>query len=248
MRRFRRHRRRHHRVAVHHDHARDHNHDHDHATTVTTTTTTTTTTTVAPPPTTAPAGTVGDGPAFRSSVAPVTAEELGASWREGCPVGPDELRNVTLAHHTGDGRVVDGVLVVHADHVDDVIDVFSALHDAAFPITSMRPVSEFGADDDQSMAADNSSAFNCRVISGTDRWSEHAYGTAIDINPIRNPWVRGSVVDPPAGAAYLDRNLDEPGLIKAGDVVTQAFAAIGWGWGGNWSSSKDYQHFSASGR
>ena len=187
-------------------------------------------------------------PVFFAAARPTTAEELGVSWREGCPVAVDDLRWLDVTHWDMNGRIADGVLVVHADHVEDVIVVFEQIFDAQFPIESMLPITAFDADDDASMRANNSSAFNCRVISGTNRWSQHAYGGAIDINPLINPWVRGDQVDPPEGAPYLDRNAAVPGLITAGDVVTEAFASVGWGWGGDWSSSLDYQHFSHNGR
>ncbi|MEM9464249.1 MAG: M15 family metallopeptidase [Actinomycetota bacterium] len=225
----------------------------------TTTTSTTTPSTTEPPTTQEPTTTMAPTttssttteppePVFFASVRETTEAELGASWRSGCPVAVEDLRWLDLAHVDMSGRVVDGVLVVHVDHVDDVIVVFERLFEARFPIESMLPITDFDADDDASMRANNSSAFNCRVIAGTDRWSQHAYGGAIDINPLINPWVRGDQVDPPEGAPYLDRDADVPGLIRAGDVVTEAFASIGWGWGGDWSSSLDYQHFSHNGR
>jgi hypothetical protein len=99
------------------------------------------------------------------------------------------------------------------------------------------------------MAADNTSAFNCRhaVATGPRRWSSHAYGAAIDVNPLENPYVRAGKVLPPRGRAYVDRTLTEPGMIHPGDEVVRAFRTIGWKWGGSWSSLKDYQHFSATG-
>ena len=119
----------------------------------------------------------------------------------------------------------------------------------AVAIEQVRLVDEFGGDDDRSMAANNSSAFNCRKATGSDRWSEHAFGGAVDINPVQNPYVTGSgAVLPPNGAAHTRRDRATPGLITAGDPVVKAFAAIGWRWGGDWSEGKDYQHFSATGR
>ena len=97
------------------------------------------------------------------------------------------------------------------------------------------------------MAADNTSAFNCRPVAGPDRWSEHSYGRAIDLNPVENPWVRGTAVAPPAGAAFVTRE-PAPGVILPDDVVVRAFAAAGWSWGGSWESPVDYQHFSTTGR
>ena len=203
------------------------------------------------PPTTMPTTsttTEPPEPVFFAAARETSEDELGASWRPGCPVPVEDLRWLDLAHWDMNGRVVDGVLVLHRDHVDAVVSVFERLFEGGFPIESMRPITEFDADDNVSMRANNSSAFNCRLIDGTDRWSQHAYGGAIDINPLINPWVRGDQVDPPEGAPYLDRDADVPGLIRSGDVVTEAFAAIGWGWGGDWSSSLDYQHFSHNGR
>jgi D-alanyl-D-alanine carboxypeptidase len=112
----------------------------------------------------------------------------------------------------------------------------------------MRLIENFGADDRKSMAADNTSAFNGRYVSGTRRWSMHAYGIAIDINPVENPYVSGSYVSPPQGRAYADRSLRRRGMIFAGGRVVQAFAAVGWEWGGYWRPARDYQHFSANGR
>ncbi|MFW6031301.1 MAG: M15 family metallopeptidase [Myxococcota bacterium] len=98
------------------------------------------------------------------------------------------------------------------------------------------------------MEANNTSAFNCRRMTSGSRWSEHAYGTAIDVNPIQNPYVRGAVVQPPAGEAYVDRTATRKGMLRAGGPVVGAFAEAGWKWGGEWRTMKDYQHFSVSGR
>jgi len=108
----------------------------------------------------------------------------------------------------------------------------------------------YEADDDRSMAANNTSAFNCREVTGRPGvWSEHAYGRAIDINPIQNPYVtsKGDVL-PPAGAEYVDRSRTAPGMIHEDDAVVRAFRGVGWVWGGSWTSVRDYQHFSATGR
>ncbi|MFS0704345.1 M15 family metallopeptidase [Cellulomonas sp. 179-A 9B4 NHS] len=161
------------------------------------------------------------------------------------PLG--ELRYLTVTHDNMAGAVVTGELVVHADVADGLVEVFRTLFDARFPIASMRLVDDFGADDDASMAADNTSAFNCRAVTGGTGWSEHSYGRAIDVNPVENPYVRGATVLPPAGAAFVDRHA-APRVILDGDVVVQAFAAHGWQWGGHWTSPKDHQHFSTTGR
>ena len=178
-----------------------------------------------------------------------TAARMTSSWRPGCPLPLTELRLLRVSHWAFDGRPRVGELVVAAAFADDIVSVFRRLFDERFPIESLRLVDEFGGDDDRSMAANNTSAFNCRRATGSSRWSEHAYGRAVDINPIQNPYVtRSGAVLPPAGAAFTTRDPTAPGLITSDSVVVAAFRDIGWGWGGNWSSGRDYQHFSATGR
>lgn len=200
-----------------------------------------------PPP--SPGVAVTTPAAFASTVTPVSAADLGASWREGCPVGPDQLRRVTVAYWDFDGGVQTGALVVHADAADAVQAVFRRLFDARFPIRRIEPVDRYDASDDASMAADNTSAFNCRaaVTTGPTQWSVHAFGRAIDVNPVENPYVLGGDVLPPAGAAFTDRTTVRPGMAVAGGPLVEAFAASGWQWGGRWGGSPDYQHFSADG-
>jgi hypothetical protein len=187
-------------------------------------------------------------PRFRATIEPAPAERMTSSWRPGCPVGLEDLRLLRLAHWGFDGEVHRGELVIHEDQAGAVKRVFRALFKTRFPIKRMRLVDVYGGDDDRSMAANNTSGFNCRTVEGSSSWSEHAYGRAIDINPIQNPAVQDGRVSPPAGARYLDRSRRVRGLIRADDAVVRAFAAIGWGWGGYWQSLKDYQHFSATGR
>ena len=168
----------------------------------------------------------------------------GRSMRAGCPVGFDDLRYLTMSYVGFDGQRHLGEMVVHRLVADDVVSVFRTLYDHRFPIRRMSLVDDFGGDDNASMAADNTSAFNCRLATGSSTtWSEHSYGWAIDINPVENPYVRGGAVLPPAGGQYLNRASGAPGVIVEGDVVTWSFGAIGWSWGGRWGSPTDYQHF-----
>lgn len=185
-------------------------------------------------------------PAYAASVEPVTAAELGASWRPGCPLEPESLRRITVSVVGFDGRASTGIAEVHVDHAQGLIEVFRRLYEARYPIERMEPISKYGGDDNASMAVNNTSAFNCRAVTGGTSWSQHSFGWALDLNPIQNPYVTDTTVLPPAGTAHVDRS-PAPGRITDGDVVVQAFAAIGWGWGGHWSSLKDYQHFSATG-
>ena len=201
----------------------------------------------------APSQSLVGRPPFRGSVtalpASLRATMTGASWHRGCPVGPDDLRLVRGRHWGFDGRVHDGRLVVARDVARPVLDVLRRLYAAHFPIRRMVPVDAYGASDFRSIEADNTSAFNCRYVEGTTRWSEHSYGRAIDLNPIENPYVTAAgTTSHPASGRFLTREPYRPGMAVEGGVVVREFEKIGWGWGGRWSGDRDYQHFSASGR
>ena len=184
-------------------------------------------------------------PPFAAAVEPVRWADLRFSYREGCPVGPARLRTVVVSHWGFDGKPRTGRIVVSRRTAPAVVRVFRALWEARFPIRRLQPVSAYRGSDDASMAADNTSGFNCRFVGGTSRWSMHAYGKAIDVNPVENPYVRGRTVSPPAGRAYLDRTRPRKGMAVQGGTLVRAFAAAGWMWG---ASFGDYQHFSTTGR
>jgi poly-gamma-glutamate synthesis protein (capsule biosynthesis protein) len=140
--------------------------------------------------------------------------------------------------------------VVAAAYARDVVGVFERLYDARWPIRRMRSVDAYDGSDVRSMAANNSSGFNCRRVADSDAWSAHAYGAAVDLNPVQNPYLRGVAVEPPGGLRFagIDRSAGAqvpPGAIHGDDVVVRAFAEIGWEWGGDWTDP-DYQHFAAS--
>lgn len=173
---------------------------------------------------------------------------IGSSWHEGCPVPIRALRLVRTTYVGFGGEARPGRLVVHRRWADEILGVFRRLYRAAFPIRRVLLVDRYDGDDRDSMRHDNTSAFNCRYVAGTTRWSQHAYGRAIDLNPVENPYVDGSHVSPRRGRRYLDRSNVRPGMVVRGQIVVRAFRRIGWGWGGTWSSATDYQHFSANGR
>ncbi|HWA64814.1 MAG TPA: M15 family metallopeptidase [Mycobacteriales bacterium] len=183
-------------------------------------------------------------------VSRVSAAELGKSWHLGCPVGPSRLRAMEVGYWGFDGRRHTGVLVVNSAAVAAIRTAFAAIERARFPIRLMEPVAAYGGNDNRSMAHDNTSAFNCRlaVTDGPKSWSEHAYGEAVDIDTFENPYELDGRVLPPAATQYADRSKRRPGMIFANGPVVRAFAAVGWGWGGSWSGSPDYQHFSVNGR
>ncbi|MGH3335497.1 MAG: M15 family metallopeptidase [Nocardioides sp.] len=188
-------------------------------------------------------------PAFSATVGVVDEETrasmIGVSWKPGCPVPIDDLRIIEMNHWGFDGEVHEGgQLMVHRLVAQDVVTAFGDLFAAQYPIRRIELIEAYGGSDDASMEADNTSAFNCRPITGTtDRFSIHSYGQAIDINPVENPYVRGTTVLPPAGAAYLDREDVRPGMITKNDVVEKAFRDGKFFWGGDYNSLKDYQHF-----
>ena len=178
-------------------------------------------------------------PPYRSSVRPLSASiralMRGSSWRPGCPVGLNDLRVVGVTFWGFDRQAHHARLVVHRTVARDVAGLFGKLYAARFPIRRIRLVDRYGADDKRSMSHDNTSAFNCRYRNGVCcTWSMHAYGKAIDINPVEDPELWSGGVAPPNGAVYADR--------------WKAFHAIGWGWGGDWSWPIDYQHFSTNGK
>lgn len=191
-------------------------------------------------------------PAFQGRIETIDAARLQAMtptvWQEGCPVAPADLRVVQVAHWTLEGQVAQGELVVAARVADAVLAVFEKLWNARFPIAKLRPMEAYQGDDDRSMADNNSSAFNCRRVAGTRRFSRHSYGEAIDLNPLQNPWVRGEKVSPPTERRYVTRTPVEPGMIVDGGPAVRAFEAVGWKWGGRWRSARDWQHFSTDGR
>jgi hypothetical protein len=206
-------------------------------------TTTEPVTTVAPPRTTTTV------PAFRSAITAIAATELPFTYRAGCPVEPSALRLVHLSYWGFDDQPHAGTMVVAATVATQVVTVFRSLYAARFPIREMQPEDAFGGHDPASMDADNTSGFNCRdaVAPGPPQWSAHAFGTAIDVNPVENPYLEGGAVQPSRGSAYLDRADMRPGMSGPGTALNEAFAAVGWQWGGRWTSSPDYQHFSANG-
>ena len=178
-------------------------------------------------------------------VSAVTAAELGATWHPDCPVMPEQLRRVELDYVGFDGQTHRGALVVNEDVVADVIAIFEELERQHYPIAKMQTVEHYPkADDELSMEDNNTSAFNCRPMPSGTGWSLHAYGRAVDVNPLINPYItKSGDLQPKTAAAYLDRSRTDPGILHAGDPAVRAFTDRGWIWGGSWHNPIDYQHF-----
>ena len=176
-------------------------------------------------------------PRFEAQILPISdalrSNMTGVSWHEGCPVSLSELSELQMSHWDSTGKIKTGSLIVATNVAETVRDSFSHAYNWRFIIQRMEPVYHYGGSDDESMAANNTSAFNCRAITGGSSWSQHSYGNAIDINPVQNPYVSGSLILPPEGAAYVERDSSIPGLIFAPGPVTGPFLRRGWGWGGS---------------
>ncbi len=195
---------------------------------------------------------------FHATVSPLlaglAAQMRGTTWQPGCPVPLRELRLLTLWHWGFDGQVHQGPMVVNRAVASQVVSAFRRLFQARFPIQEMHLALQYlPGHDDPNDTRNYTSGFNCRPVVTArgpgSSWSQHAYGLAIDINPIQNPYVTADgYVRNLHARPYRDRSLRLPGMIHPGDVVVRAFAAAGWGWGGHWSGSKDYMHFSSTGR
>lgn len=187
---------------------------------------------------------------FTSTIGPITApirERMGESWSTACPVELAELRYVTVAFRGFDGFAHTGELVLAAHVAEDVVGVFEELFADGFPIEEMRLVTTEDHHAPKTGDGNSTAAYNCRSIRGSSRWSEHALGTAVDLNPFHNPMLKRGTLVPEKATSYADRTDVRPGMVVDPGVAVEAFAGIGWTWGGHWTSHKDWMHFSAGG-
>ena len=173
----------------------------------------------------------------------VRARMQGKSMKDNNNIGYDALRYLTLYHYDFDGRIQQGEMVCNKAIAHDLLCIFKTLFMEAYPINSIRLVDDFDASDETSMRANNTSCFNYRTIAGSWRLSQHAFGMAVDINPLQNPCVRGSRIRPSTATDYVDRSKDFPHKIDDNDLCKKTFESYGFRWGGRWRSVKDYQHF-----
>jgi hypothetical protein len=185
---------------------------------------------------------------YASTATPVPADVLARStWQPSCPVAAGELRYLTMSFWGFDGRAHTGEMIVNVRVAGAVTQVFRRLYEARFPIEEMRVVAAPELTAHPTGDGNNTTAFVCRSAVRQTRWSAHAYGLAIDLNPFCNPYIRGDLVLPELASSYVDRSDARPGMILPGDVVVRSFKGIGWSWGAEWRSVKDIQHFSATG-
>jgi hypothetical protein len=185
---------------------------------------------------------------YESTSVPVPPEVLTRStWTAGCPVRRERLRYLTMSFWGFDDRPHTGEMLVRVDVAQDVVDVFGQLFEARYPIEEMRVVALPELTLPPTGDGNNTTGFVCRRARGQTRFSAHAQGLAIDVNPFHNPFQRGGLVLPELASAYRDRNTVRPGMITDADIVVRTFGSIGWAWGGWWSMPLDPMHFSATG-
>ncbi len=173
----------------------------------------------------------------------VFATMRGKSYPEGCTIERSDLRYLVVMHYDAKGRIHKGELVCNKLIADDLLYIFKKLYEAHYPIERMQLIDNYGANDEQSMAANNTSCFCYRVVNGSKKLSKHALGMAIDINPLYNPCVRGKRVQPEKGRRYALRARTFNYKIERGDLLWRLLTERGFTWGGSWRSVKDWQHF-----
>ena len=171
----------------------------------------------------------------------------GKSYKKDCPLPLSELRYLHVLHKNLDGKILAGEMICNVRIAEPLIEIFQQLYAASYPIEKIRLIDEYDADDELSMRDNNSSCFNFRRVSFTDRISLHGYGMAVDINPLYNPYIKSvdgkKIIAPDNAADFEDRTKNFPYKIEADDLCCKLFAARGFLWGGDWDEEKDYQHF-----
>lgn len=184
---------------------------------------------------------------FEEMKADIKARIKGKSYKDDCTVPYEDLRYVRVLYYGFDEKTHIGELIVNKAIASDIVDIFTELYEKQYPIERMVLVDEYDAEDNASMAADNTSSFNYRSVPGSTHLSKHALGLAIDINPLYNPYIqytnKGTTILPVEGTEYADRTLDCPYYIDENDLCYQAFTKRGFTWGGFWEDEPDYQHF-----
>lgn len=185
----------------------------------------------------------GRYPAFRTVIHVVTPLMINWDRAKGCPVAPANLRKIRVSYLDFNGNYHDGSIIMHKDHVVRTQKVFQRLYYSRFRIQAMSPL-DVNAPNLTDFAA-VTGGFTCRKVGGSKTWSQHAYGTAVDINPVQNPMIRDGVVSPAGAAGYVSRGGHRRGMLHADGAVI-AFTGNGFYWGGRWHTLKDYMHFSTS--
>jgi hypothetical protein len=188
------------------------------------------------------------GKGYRATIQAVPRDVLERStWRPKCPVTVDELAYLTMTFWGFDRERHTGEMIVNRTVAEQVATVFEAIYEARFPIEEMRVITLKEQRAPITGDTNITSSFECRPVTLGDSWSQHSYGLALDINSFHNPYWRGDLIAPELATAYVNREWRRPGMVFEGDAVVRAFDAIGWGWGGRWSSLKDWMHFSQNG-
>ncbi len=187
-----------------------------------------------------------------ASIRPISSELLqnmtaNGSHKSTCPISSKQLRVVSVPYIDFKGQSKTGKLIVHKHIAKKVEKIFDKLYQKRYRIERIRPIWRYGANDHDSISANNTSAYNCRKIAGTTKWSNHAYGLAIDINPIQNPYIsRSGQTTHKESRPFVDRSSKQKhstAMIQPDSYIVKLFKRHGFKWGGDWRSIKDYQHF-----
>lgn len=192
--------------------------------------------------------------AFNANIYPITPNIKsrmirGHSWNRECPTPLRDLRYIRVIYH--DFNYIDrvGELIVHKSIANEIVWIFEELYTIGYPIREMRLISDFNGNDWRSIEADNTSAFNCRRATDSKKWSKHAFGRAIDINPLENPYIskRGHISHRASlkyrKRVHKDNSPEDRAVLLPKDRATLIFKSYGFKWGGDWRYIKDYQHF-----
>ena len=174
---------------------------------------------------------------------------IGLTYHKECPVSLDELRIVNVKYLGFDNNIYWGDIIVHKDLAFEVTEIFKELFEISYAIKQIIPIEKYNGDDFASIEADNTSAFNCRKAEGSQKYSKHSYGKAIDLNPLENPYVYSNgTTSHEASQKYLirksnDDSIENKAVLTSSHKAVQIFKKYGWKWGGDWKNIKDYQHF-----
>jgi hypothetical protein len=161
-----------------------------------------------------------------------------------CPVSAQDLSVVNIPYWGLDHQTHQGKLIIHKSIQQEMTQIFKTLYISHFPIAKIKPLEDYHFDEKKALEDNDTFGYSCRRMTGNNhKFSKHAYGLAVDINPVFNPYIKNNIILPSNSVAYLVRDLHRPGMILPESNIVETFKKYGWQWGGDWHSLKDYQHF-----
>ena len=164
-----------------------------------------------------------------------------------CPLSPNDLVHIQVPYWGFDHKSHAGILVVNKNIKTQIQEIFQKIYEIKFPIEKIKPLEDYNNNEEKAMEDNDTFGYHCKkMTSNPNRFSKHAYGLAIDINPVLNPYISHTKFLPKNGGIYTDRNLNKPGMITKDSPIYKIFTENNWKWGGNWKAFKDYHHFEVS--